>query len=228
MQVLAPFEILEQPESVCGPVFPAAGVALAFDEGAEGAFPIEPGRDVVALQEIPAGQPQESRVQGAHHLHQIRAVAVGAVAKGGREQRDEVDPNGAARGGDDEAVIDRRRQISRRGQRGLEAFPGVGQGPNLGGGPDVLAIGAGEADGERGPSQAPRVEAGAVRRRGPQGDAPIAVVGHAGGALQTQARGRGRTERLGVIQCHLCVLAAGQLRPMHGVVGVVEEDPVLD
>jgi hypothetical protein len=95
LQVFAPLQKLEQAHAVGRVVAPGAGVGGAVDQRADGLLPIEALGDVVALKIVAAGEAQEGRMHGGQLLHQVDAVAVGAVLIGGREERDEVEPEGA-------------------------------------------------------------------------------------------------------------------------------------
>ena len=86
LQVLAPFEEFEQTHAVGGPVGPGRLVAGTVYQRADGLLPVVPILECVAFEVVAAGQAQELRMQGGHALHQVGAVAVGAVVEGGWEE----------------------------------------------------------------------------------------------------------------------------------------------
>ena len=70
-------------------------MARAIDERADGLLPVVPIRERHAFEIVAAGQAQELRVHGGHALHQVGAVAVGAIVEGWRQERDQLQPHRA-------------------------------------------------------------------------------------------------------------------------------------
>ena len=78
----------------------------AVDPRADGLLPVEAVGDVFALKIVAAGQAQEVGMHGGEQIHDVGAIAVGAIVVGGRKERDEIEPDGGwLRDGEDEVVI---------------------------------------------------------------------------------------------------------------------------
>ncbi len=86
----------------------------AVDEWADGLLPIEAVGDVVAFKVVAAGEAQECRMHRGQLFHQVDAVAVHAIVIGGREEGDEVEPEGSGVADGEDQVIVRRGLQSRR------------------------------------------------------------------------------------------------------------------
>ena len=95
VEVFAPLEEFEQAHAVGGAVAPGAEVRGAVNARADGVLPFETLADGVAFEVVASGEAQEGGVHGGELFHDVDAVAVGAVVKGGREERDEAEPEGS-------------------------------------------------------------------------------------------------------------------------------------
>ena len=97
VEVFTPEEELEQAHAVGG--FDAHGLAwvgpLTVDERPNSLLPVEALPEAVAFEVVAAGKAQEGGVHGGEFLHDVDAVAVGAIVVSGREEGYEAEPDGA-------------------------------------------------------------------------------------------------------------------------------------
>ena len=136
------------------------------------------------------------------------AVAVRAVIPGGREEGDEVEPEGlGAGGGDDETGFGVALDAGGCSEEDGVLAPGGGESGDLGFCVQGGAVVAFDADGERGGWKGGGfgVEGGAIGGGGFDGDAPEAIVGDAGafadfGGLEFEGTGQSGVEGLGLVE----------------------------
>jgi len=206
-------------------------VAGALGEIAESFLPIEARRERAALEVVATRETQERRLHVGKELHDVGAVAIGAVVPGRRKERDEVQPNRAyATGGDDEARAGGLGDLA-GGERHGEFLPLVGHTGNRCVRMDRRTIIALKADVQRtGKSGGGlRVKRSAVAGVGFHRNAPEAVVGYAdarlrgcGGHVEPEADGQLRVKRLIAIErdgANAPVVL--HHRPMYGRGGIV-------
>ena len=91
-EVFAPLEELQQSHSVRRVITPGRRMRGTVDERANHLLPVEAGFNAVAFQIVAAGKAQERRTHGRQFFHDVGAVAVGAIAIRGREQRNQLEP----------------------------------------------------------------------------------------------------------------------------------------
>jgi hypothetical protein len=179
-------------------------------------------------------------MQVVEQEHEIQPVAIGPVVPRGREEGNEVEPDRARlMRRDDQPVRRARRGVGlRRQSRGIVP-PIACDGWNIGLGMDNRAVVAFQADRQRTGKfpVALGVKGNAIRRRGPDRDSPIAVIGHtdslAGGGVgrvQFQARGqRSFGHGLGGIEGHRAGAARTlDERPVDRLAGIVLKRAILD
>ena len=114
LQVFAPLQKFKQAHAVRRAIAPGAHVRGTVDPGADGLLPVEAVGDVVAFKIIAAGQAQEFGLHGGQQIHKVDAIAVGPVVIGGREERDEIEPDRCRLCDGQDEVIVRARRAHRR------------------------------------------------------------------------------------------------------------------
>jgi len=185
VEVFAPLEKFKQAEAVRGVVIPGAGMGGAIDHGADGLLPVVVVGDAVAFKIIAAGEAQEGGVHGGHLFHQVSAVAVGAVLVGGREERNEIEPESSGMSDGDGQVVVRGRLDGAGFELEVDLLPAGGEAVDFSAGEGFAGLVGDEADDDRTDVRGAGfgVEGALVNGIRMERHAPPAAVEHASGVF---------------------------------------------